>query len=262
MLLKGKRLVISGIRDRSSLAFAVARRAQQEGAELFLTVHGRAAEMARDAIGDLAEEAQVREVDFTDPDDVAALRQAVGERWDRVDGALHAIAFAPRSCLGGDMFRAPWSDVAVTINTSAFTLRTLAEAVVPAMSQGGSIVSLSVDTRFAAPGYDWMGVAKSALESTARYLARDLGPKRIRVNLVNAGPQATISAGAIPGSEDFGTAMRRAPLGWDMSDTSPTAMACVALFSDLFPATTGDIINVDGGAHFIIDPPPDAAKVI
>jgi len=255
MLLEGKRLLVTGIRNRSSLAFAVARLAQEEGAELYLTVHGRAAELARGAIKDLAQEAPVREVDFTNPDEVAALRQALGEHWDRVDGALHAIAFAPRSCLAGDMFRAPWRDVAVTINTSAFTLRTLAEAVVPAMSQGGSIVSLTVDARFAAPTYDWMGVAKSALESTARYLARDLGPKRIRVNLVNAGPQSTISADAIPGTENLADALRRAPLGWDTTDPLPTAKACVALFSDQFPATTGDIINVDGGAHFIIDPP-------
>jgi meromycolic acid enoyl-[acyl-carrier-protein] reductase len=256
MLLDGKRLVITGVRNESSLAFAVAKCAQEEGAEVVLSVLGRALEPATVAAKGLPRPAAILECDFTKPDEVARLRDALASRWDRIDGALHAIAFAPRSCLSGDMFQAAWQDVALTIQTSAYSLRALAEAVLPLMSEhGGSIVGLTTDTRVAWPTYDWMGVAKSALESTARYLARDLGPRRIRVNLVNAGPTFTAAADAIPGTRGHIGFRQRAPLGWDPSDTLPTAKACIALFSDLFPATTGDVFNVDGGAHVVIEPP-------
>jgi enoyl ACP reductase len=260
MLLEGKRVLITGVRNESSLAFAVARRAQEEGAELLLSVYGRALEHATVAAKALPRPAPIVECDLTKPDEVARLQDAVASRWDRVDGALHAIAFAPRSCLAGDMFQASWSDVALTIHTSAFTLRALAEAVLPLMREhGGSIVGLTTDTRVAWPTYDWMGVAKSALDSTARYLARDLGPHGIRVNLVNAGPTFTAAADAIPGTRDHIGFRQRAPLGWDPSDALPTAKACIALFSDLFPATTGDVFNVDGGAHVVIEPPQGAS---
>jgi enoyl-[acyl-carrier protein] reductase I len=190
------------------------------------------------------------ELDVTDAAHLAALAERVG---GRLDGVLHAIGFAPASCLGGGFLTAPWDDVAVALQVSAYSLQALAVACRPLMTSGGSIVGLDFDnSRVAWPVYDWMGVAKAAFESTARYLARDLGPDGIRVNLVAAGPIRTIAAKSIPGFEQFEDAWdERAPLGWNVKDPAPVAAACVALFSDLFPATTGEVIHVDGGYHAI-----------
>ncbi len=250
MLLEGKRLVITGLRSSDSIAFAVARRAQEEGAEIVLTALARALDAANDLANDLPVRPEVLEFDATSPDSVSHLSQELGRRWDRIDGALHAIAFAPRSCVGGDILSAPWSDVGVGIHSSTYSLNSLTQAVFPYMtSNGGSIVALDFDARVTWPGYNWMGVAKAGLESLARYLARDLGQHRIRVNLVAAGPIVSISANAVEGVEARGEWSERAPLGWDETDAIPTANACIALFSDLFTATTGEIIHVDGGAH-------------
>jgi enoyl-[acyl-carrier protein] reductase I len=192
---------------------------------------------------------QIVELDVTSEDDLAALAGNVG---GRLDGVLHSLAFAPESCLGGGFLTAPWEDVAVALQISAYSLKALAVAALPLMGEGGSIVGLDFDNTHAWPVYDWMGVAKSAFESTARYLARDLGAKGIRVNLVAAGPIRTIAARSIPGFERFeGVWSERAPLGWDIKDTEPIAKACVALLSDLFPATTGEMVHVDGGFHAI-----------
>ncbi|MBA2751780.1 MAG: enoyl-ACP reductase FabI, partial [Actinobacteria bacterium] len=183
----------------------------------------------------------------------AALTQELERRWGRVDGVLHAIGFAPEACLGGDIMRAEWEDVATALRVSAFSLKALAQSVLPLMKDGGgSVVALDFDARQAWPQYDWMGVAKAALESTARYLARDLGPLGVRVNLVCAGPIRTVAAKSIPGFNTFDEAWKeRAPLGWDVADAEPVAKACVALFSDLFPATTGEMLHVDGGYHAV-----------
>lgn len=255
MMLDGKRLVITGIRSADSLALAVARRAQEEGADIVLTALGRAVDAARELAATLPTPADVLEFDATSPESVEQLTGELTKRWDRVDGALHAIAFAPRSCIGGDMLSVPWSDVGVGIHSSAYSLKSLTEAVYPLMkSSGGSIVGLDFDARVTWPGYNWMGVAKAALESLSRYLARDLGPDGIRVNLVAAGPLASISASAVEGSDKSQAEWDdRAPLGWDGTNAEPTANACIALLSDLFPATTGEMIHVDGGAHFLGD---------
>ncbi len=182
-------------------------------------------------------------------DDLDALAGRVG---GRVDGVLHAIGFAPESCLGGGFLTAPWEDVAVALQVSAYSLKSLAVAALPLMPDGGSIVGLDFDNTVAWPVYDWMGVAKSAFESTARYLARDLGPKKVRVNLVAAGPVRTLAAKSIPGFDAFEEVWaQRAPLGWDVKDPEPVAAACIALFSDLFPATTGEMLHVDGGFHAV-----------
>jgi meromycolic acid enoyl-[acyl-carrier-protein] reductase len=251
VLLEGKRLVVTGVRNSDSLAFAVARRAQEEGAEVVLTALGRALEAAKDLAGELPERPDVLEFDATSPESVSLLSEELGRRWDRIDGALHAIAFAPRSCIGGDILTVPWSDVGVGIHSSTYSLSSLTQAVFPFMrSNGGSIVALDFDARVTWSGYNWMGVAKAGLESLARYLARDLGQYRIRVNLVAAGPISSSAADAVEGAE-FGRTVwsERAPLGWDAGDMAPTANACIALFSDLFPATTGEMIHVDGGFH-------------
>ena len=251
-LLDGKRILVTGVLTDASLAFGVARHAQEQGAEVILTGAGRGLSLTRRTARKLPQPAEVLELDVTDAAQVAAVRDALGERWDRVDGALHAIGFAPPSCLGGGFLDAPWEDVAVALQVSAYSLKTLADVVVPHMSAGGSIVGLDFDNSTQAwPAYDWMGVAKAALESTSRYLARDLGPKGVRVNLVAAGPIKTLAAKSIPGFQRFEDVWdERSPLGWDVkADAEAVARSCVGLLSDWFPKTTGEIVHVDGGFH-------------
>ena len=251
-LLEGKRLLITGVLTDDSIAFSVAKLAQEHGADIVLTSFGRALRITERVAKKLPATPDVLELDVTSAEHLTALTAALDERWGRVDGALHAIGFAPETCLGGDIMRAEWDDVAVALQVSAYSLKSLAAAVVPLMKDGGSIVALDFDNRQAWPQYDWMGVAKAALESTARYLARDLGRSGIRVNLVAAGPIRSVAARSIPGFESFEAIWAdRAPLGWDVRDAEPVAKACVALFSDLFPATTGEMIHVDGGFHAI-----------
>ncbi len=192
------------------------------------------------------------ELDVAEPSHLETVRAAVADEWDRVDGVLHAIGYAPPVCLGGTFMEASWDDVGVALNVSAYSLKALADAFVPLMTDGGSIVGLDFDARVAWPAYDWMGVAKAALESTSRYLARELGPKGVRVNLVAAGPVRTMAAKSIPGFSAFEDVWaERAPLGWDINDSRPVAKACVALLSDWFPMTTGSMVRVDGGFHAI-----------
>jgi enoyl-[acyl-carrier protein] reductase I len=248
MLLADKRVLVTGVLNDASIAFAVAQYAQQEGAEVVLTSFGRAMRITERAARRLPREASIVELDVTDENDLASLASRVGAP---LHGVVHAIGFAPESCLGGGFLTAPWEDVAVTLQISAYSLKALATACAPVLAPGSAIVGLDFDnSRTAWPAYDWMGVAKAALESTARYLARDLGPRGLRVNLVAAGPIRTIAARNIPGFEQFEAAWQaRAPLGWNVKDAEPVARACVALLSDLFPATTGEIVHVDGGYH-------------
>jgi meromycolic acid enoyl-[acyl-carrier-protein] reductase len=251
-ILDGKRLLITGVLTDASLAFGVAELAQREGAEVVLTGAGRALRLTQRTARKLPTEPEVLELDVTVPEHVDAVRDALAAKWGHVDGALHAIGFAPESCLGGGFTEAPWEDVAVAMQISAYSLKTIADVVVPLMPDGGSIVGLDFDATQAWPAYDWMGVAKAALESTSRYLARDLGPKGVRVNLVAAGPIKTIAAKSIPGFKAFEDVWDdRAPLGWDVTDSSGVARSTVALLSDWFPQTTGEIIHVDGGYHAI-----------
>jgi len=251
-VLEGKRILITGVLTDASLAFGVARLAQEEGADVVLTGAGRGLRLTRRTARKLPTEPEVLEFDAGDATHPTALRDALAERWGTVDGALHAIGFAPEACLGGHFMDAPWADVAVALQISAYSLKSLAEAVAPLMTDGGSIVGLDFDARVAWPAYDWMGVAKAALESTARYLARDLGGRQVRVNLVAAGPVKTLAARSIPGFAHFEDVWdARAPLGWDVTDSEPVARACVALLSDWFPSTTGEMIHVDGGFHAV-----------
>ena len=251
-ILDGKRLLITGVLTDASLAFAVARLAQDEGAEIVLTGAGRGMRLTERTARKLPREAEVREFDVTSAEQADNLREHLSSTWGRVDGALHAIGFAPEICLGEDFMAAEWPDVAVAMEISAYSLKTVAEVVAPLMTNGGSIVGLDFDARFAWPAYNWMGVAKAALESTSRYLARALGPDGVRVNMVAAGPIRTMAAKSIPGFSEFEDAWTsRAPLGWDVNDGEPVARACVALLSDWFPSTTGEMVHVDGGYHAI-----------
>ena len=254
-LLDGKKLLITGVLTDDSIAFGVAKLAQEQGAEILLTSFGRVMRLTERVARKLPQPVDIVELDVQNPSHVAALTAELEGRWGRLDGALHAIANAnPVTCLGGDIMKAEWGDVGAAIEISAFSLKALAGACLPLLKAagGGSIVGLDFDAAVAWPVYDWMGVAKAALESTSRYLARDLGPHNIRVNLVAAGPLRTMSAKSIPGFEQFEeTWTSRAPLGWDLRDTEPVAKACIALFSDWFPATTGEIVHVDGGVHAV-----------
>ncbi|HEX3752253.1 MAG TPA: enoyl-ACP reductase FabI [Streptosporangiaceae bacterium] len=250
-ILAGKRVLITGVLTDSSIAFHVAKVAQQEGATVVLTGYGRMSLVQRIAKR-LPEPPPVIELDVADSDHLATLASRVSEHVDGLDGVLHAIAFAPQDALGGNFLNTSWDDVATAVHVSAYSLKALATATLPLMKNGGSIVGLDFDASHAWPGYDWMGVAKAGLESCARYLARDLGGEKVRVNLVSAGPLRTMAAKSIPGFEKFeGVWSDRAPLGWDITDPEPAAKACVALLSDWFPATSGEIVHVDGGAHAI-----------
>ena len=252
-LLAGKRVLVTGVLTDDSLAFGVARLAQDQGAEVVLTSFGRAMSLTRRVARHLSPAAEVLELDVTEPGDVARVAGWIDDRWGgHLDAVLHSVGYAPPSCLGGGFLDAPWEDVAQALQVSAFSLKTLTAGLLGQLRAvgGASVVALDFDNRVAWPGYDWMGVAKSALESTARYLARDLGPDRIRVNLVSAGPIRTVAARSIPGFSRFEDVWgERAPLGWSMTDSEPVARACVALLSDWFPMTTGELVHVDGGYH-------------
>jgi enoyl ACP reductase len=250
-ILAGKRILITGVLTDASIAFHVAKAAQEEGATVVLTGYGRMSLVQRIAKR-LPEPPPVIELDVADDGHLSTLASRLSEHVDGLDGVLHAIAFAPQDALGGNFLNTSWDDVATAVHVSAYSLKALAMAVLPLMTDGGSIVGLDFDASVAWPGYDWMGVAKAGLESCARYLARDLGPEKVRVNLVSAGPLRTMAAKSIPGFEKFeGVWADRAPLGWDITDPGPAAKACVALLSDWFPATSGEIVHVDGGAHAI-----------
>lgn len=255
-ILDGKKIVITGVLTDASLAFAVARTALAEGAEIVLTGAGRAMSLTQRTSRKLGTNPggapiPVFEFDVTVPEHVDAVRTQVAEVFGgRVDGALHAIGFAPASCLGDGFMEAPWDDVATAMHISTYSLKTLADAFVPLMQPGGSIVGLDFDNQVSWPAYNWMGVAKSALQSLSRYLAKELGPQGIRCNLVAAGPIRTMAAKSIPGFALFEDVWDgRAPLGWDVNDPDPVARAVCALLSDWFPKTTGEIVHVDGGFH-------------
>jgi enoyl-[acyl-carrier protein] reductase I len=250
-ILEGKRILVTGVLTDASMAFHVARIAQQEGATVVLTGFGRLSLVQRIAKR-LPDPPPVLELDVTDAGHLATLAERVSEHTDGLDGVVHGIAFAPQSALGGNFLDTPWEDVATAVHVSAYSLKALAMAALPLMSPGGAIVGMTFDASVAWPAYDWMGVAKAGLESCARYLARDLGPQGIRVNLMAAGPVKTMAAKSIPGFSSFEDLWSdRAPLGWNLSDPVPPARACVALLSDWFPATTGEIVHVDGGVHAV-----------
>jgi enoyl-[acyl-carrier protein] reductase I len=252
-ILDGKRLLITGVLTEASIAFGVARLAQEQGARVLLTGFGRGLSITTRIAGRLPQPAEVVELDVTDTAHLDRLAGVLDEKLGGCDGVLHAIGFAPESALGGNFMTAGWDDVATAVHVSTYSFASLARAVLPAMKdQGGSIVGLDFDAAVAWPAYDWMGVAKAGLESCSRYLARALGQHKIRVNLVAAGPLKTMAAKSIPGFETYeGIWAERAPLGWNVDDTEPAAKACVALLSDWFPATTGEIVHVDGGVHAV-----------
>lgn len=254
MLLEGKRLLITGVLTDDSIAWHSARIAQEEGAEVVLTGFGRGLRLTERSARRLPVAADVLELDINDPAHMEALVSDLDERWGAVDGALHAIAFAPEDALGGNFLATPVESASTAFVTSAYSYKTLAVGLHDLMKKagGGSLVTLDFDNSQAWPAYDWMGVAKSALQSVTRYLARDLGADNIRVNAVSAGPLATVAAKSIPGFAAFDEEWaRRSPLVWDVSDPTPVARMVAVLLSDWAPKTSGEIVHVDGGFHAV-----------
>ena len=249
-LLAGKNLLITGVLSDQSIAFHVARLAQEQGANVILTSFGRAKSLTERAAKRLPNPVVVLELDVSNQDDLDTLEKRVSEHVKHLDGVLHSIGFAPQTALGGNFLHTSWEDVATAMQISAYSLKSLTMAVKPLLTSGSSIVGLDFDAARAWPVYDWMGVAKAALEATTRYLTRDLGPVNIRCNLVAAGPLRTMAAKSIPGFKVFEDAwVERAPLIWDVDDPVPAAQACILFFSNWLPATTGEILHVDGGFH-------------
>jgi enoyl-[acyl-carrier protein] reductase I len=250
MLLEGKKLLITGVLTPQSIAFAAAKSAQEQGAEIVLTNFGRTVSLTQKTAKRLPTTPDVLEMDANSDEQIAAVCEEVQQRWGRLDGFLHAIAFAPQDALGGNFLNTPWDSVAIAVQTSAFSLKALAVGLLPSMGVGGAIVSLDFDATVAWPIYDWMGVAKAGLEAVTRYLARDLGPKGIRVNAVSAGPIKTMAGKGIPGFDQIsGSWSRRAPLGWDVEDPTPVGNTVAFLLSDLSSGITGELVHVDGGFH-------------
>jgi meromycolic acid enoyl-[acyl-carrier protein] reductase len=255
MLLDGKKLLITGVLTDDSIAYAVARVAQEQGAEILLTNVVKGVRLTERVAKKLPNPPDVMQMDVNTPDDVTAVADELMRRWGRVDGVLHGIAFAPQDALGGNFLSAPWESVAVALQTSAYSLKALTVGLleplkVAGADGGASVVSLTFDGRVAWPIYDWMGVAKAGLEATTRYLARDLGEHNIRVNTVSAGPIRTVAGKSIPGFDAIaGSWASRAPLAWSLSDATPVDQMCCFLLSDMAPMTTGEMIHVDGGYH-------------
>ncbi|GAA1770529.1 MULTISPECIES: enoyl-ACP reductase FabI [Streptomonospora] len=248
-LLEGKRILVTGVITDSSIAYHVARMCQEQGATVLLTGYGRLSLVERIAQR-LPEAPPVLELDVTDDEDLSSLADRIREHVDGIDGIVHSIGFTPQEALGGNFLNTSWQDVATAMHTSTFSLKSLSTAVLPLMKDGGSIVAMDFENEVTFPVYDWMGVAKAGLASTARYLARYLGEHGVRVNLVSAGPLRTMAARSIPGFAELADSWpARAPLGWDTNNPEPAARAVVALLSDWFPATTGETVHVDGGFH-------------
>jgi len=251
-ILDGKFILVAGVTMDTSIGFEVARLAQAEGATVAVSNFGRALSLTRRVVAKLDPPPPVIDLDVTNEEQLAGLADALrAVGFERLDGVVHSIAFAnPETALGGKFTSTPWEDVATALRVSSYSYVSLAMACKPLFGEKASVVGLTFDARVSWPTYDWMGVSKSALESASRYLARYLGPEGVRSNIVAAGPLETIAKKAIPGAEIFNDVWGvRAPLGWDNRDLKPTARAVVALLSDWFPSTTGEMIHVDGGVH-------------
>ncbi|MCP9946311.1 enoyl-ACP reductase FabI [Streptomyces somaliensis] len=258
-ILEGKRILVTGVLMESSIAFHTAKVAQEQGAEVILTAFPRPTLTERIA-RKLPKPAKVFELDVTDDEHLARVEEVVRAELGGLDGVVHSIGFAPQDALGGNFLNTPFESVATAMHVSAFSLKSLTMACLPLMapsdgasgSGGGSVVGLTFDAQFAWPQYDWMGPAKAALEATNRYLARDLGKRNVRCNLVSAGPIGSMAAKSIPGFGELAKVWdERSPLAWDMSDPEPAGRGVVALLSDFFPKTTGEIVHVDGGVHIM-----------
>ena len=252
-ILEGKKILVAGVLTEASIAFSAAKIAQEQGATVVLSNFGRALSLCQRIAKRLPQEAPVVELDVTDPEHLGTLAERLREHvGDRLDGVVHSIGFAPQEAMGDGFPEVPWEPVATAFQVSSWSLASLTQACRPLFGDTSSVVGLTFDATVAWPVYGWMGPAKAALEATSRYLARELGPEGVRVNIVAAGPLRSMAMKSIPGSNQFEEAWEsRAPLGWSVTDTEPAGKAVVALLSEWFPATTGEIVHVDGGFHAV-----------
>jgi enoyl-[acyl-carrier protein] reductase I len=251
-ILDGKKILIAGVLTEASIAFSAAKIAQEQGATVVLSNFGRALSLCQRIAKRLPQEAAVVELDVTNTEHLSTLADRLREHVDGLDGVVHSIGFAPQEAMGDGFTEVPWEFAATAFQVSSWSLASLTQACRPLFGDKASVVGLTFDATVAWPVYGWMGAAKAALESTSRYLARELGPEGVRVNLVAAGPLRTMAMKSIPGSSQFEEAWeKQAPLGWSVTDTEPSGKAVCALLSDWFPATTGEIVHVDGGFHAV-----------
>src|SRR3989441_11732994 len=260
-ILEGKKILVTGVLTPASIAFAIAQEAQNEGADIILTSFGRVMSLTEKSARRMNPTPDILEMDVNKQEQIDTLAQTLKQRWGRLDGFVHAIAFAPGDALGGNFMTAPWESVQTAFQTSAYSLKAMAQSLSPLMTEGGSIVTLDFDNSTQAwPVYDWMGVCKAALESVTRYLARDLGQYRIRVNALAAGPLETMAAKGIPGFGQFRDSWsHRSPLGWDTGNRVPVAKMPCGLLSDLAPPPTGEMLHVHCAYHAmgaeLLEPP-------
>ncbi|HEV7875661.1 MAG TPA: enoyl-ACP reductase FabI [Nocardioides sp.] len=251
-MLEGKKILITGVLTEASIAFATARLAQEQGATVVLSNFGRALSLCQRIAKRLPVEAAVIELDVTNAEHLSTLADRLREHVDGLDGVVHSIGFAPQEAMGDGFPEVAWEHAATAFQVSTWSMASLTHACRPLFGEKASVVGLTFDATVAWPVYGWMGAAKAALEATSRYLARELGPEGVRVNLVAAGPLRSMAMKSIPGSVQFEEAWeQRAPLGWSVTDTEPAGKGVVALLSDWFPATTGEIVHVDGGFHAV-----------
>jgi meromycolic acid enoyl-[acyl-carrier protein] reductase len=228
MLLEGRNLVITGVLTPASIAFEAARVAQEDGANIVLTSFGKAMGLTARTARRLPDPPDVLELDVNEPSHIDRLRDDLSSRWGRVDGLLHAIAFAPNDALGGTFLDTPWESASFAFQTSAYSLKALTTGLLPLMKEhGGGVVSMDFDASVAWPVYDWMGVS-----------------------CVSAGPVRTMAARSIPGFDLLAQGWAsRAPLKWDVKDPEPVARTIAFLLSDWARMITGEIVHVDGGYH-------------
>jgi enoyl-[acyl-carrier protein] reductase I len=247
-LMDGKRGVIFGVANDKSIAWGIAQQLHNAGAELAFTYLNEALEKR---VRPLAESLDARIIvpcDVASDDDIAQVFKVLGEQWGSIDFVVHAVAFAKREDLKNPFSQTSREGFAVAMDVSAYSLVAMTRYAIPLMSAGGSIVAMSyLGAVMAVPGYNVMGVAKAALESSVRYLAAELGDRNIRVNAVSAGPIKTLAASGIDNFKDKLHVMEeRSPLGRTVSQEE-VGKASLYLLSDLASGVTGEVHYVDGG---------------
>jgi enoyl-[acyl-carrier protein] reductase I len=253
-LLSGRKILVTGVISNRSIAFGIAKAARREGAEIALTYQNerfkdRVTDMARELGSDIALPCEV-----TSDSEIEALFKALKGRWEKLDGVVHAIAFAPREAIAGDFLDGISREAfRQAHDISSYSFAALAKAALPLLSEKSALLTLTyLGAERVVPNYNTMGLAKASLEASVRYLAASLGPRGIRVNAISAGPIKTLAAAGISG---FGKILKfveeHAPLRRNVT-TEDVGNAAAFLLSDLAAAVTGEVLHVDGGFSHVV----------